>query len=107
MFCDCYRILSFFYFFLLLFFISVRKNIFIKDLHGFNLLASKISSEYDKLLEQVDIWENVKKDKAPMAERIKLASIYGVLERIQGKRAFYFLFIISMSHNLYKLLFLF
>jgi hypothetical protein len=59
----------------------------IAELHGLNLLAWGISSEHDKLLEQVDVWDTVKKEEAPMAERIKLASTDGVLERIQGKRA--------------------
>ncbi|KKM91401.1 hypothetical protein LCGC14_1228880 [marine sediment metagenome] len=59
----------------------------IADLHGLNLLAWGISSELDKLLDQVDIWDTIKKKKGPIAERIKLASTNGVLERIQGKRA--------------------
>jgi tetratricopeptide (TPR) repeat protein len=59
----------------------------IADSHGLSLLASKISSEHDNLLKQVEIWDTIKKDEAPMAERIKLASTNGVLERIQGKRA--------------------
>jgi tetratricopeptide (TPR) repeat protein len=59
----------------------------IADLHGLNLLASKISSEHDKLLEHVDVWDKIKKEEAPMAERVKLASTSGVLERMQGKRA--------------------
>jgi tetratricopeptide (TPR) repeat protein len=72
----------------------------IADLHGLNLLASKISSEHDNLLKQVEIWDTIKKEDAPMAEwdtikkedapmaeRVELASTNGVLERIQGKRA--------------------
>jgi len=59
----------------------------IADLYGLNLLAWRISSEHDKLLEQINIWDTAKKEEAPMAERIKLASTDGVLERIQGKRA--------------------
>ena len=59
----------------------------IADLHGLNSLASRISSEHDKLLEQVDVWDTVEKEEAPISERIKLASTNGVLERIQGKRA--------------------
>ncbi|MFW9824522.1 MAG: hypothetical protein ACFFE4_16380 [Candidatus Thorarchaeota archaeon] len=59
----------------------------IADLRGLNLLASEISSEHDNLLKQVKIWDTLKKDDAPMAERIKLALTNGVLERIQGKRA--------------------
>ena len=59
----------------------------IADLHGLNLLAWGISSEHDKLLNQIDVWDKVKKEEAPIAERVKLASTNGILERIQGKRA--------------------
>jgi hypothetical protein len=59
----------------------------IADLPGLNLLAWGISSEYDKLLEQLDVWDRLKKEGAPLAELVKLASTSGVLERIQGKRA--------------------
>jgi len=59
----------------------------IADLHGLNFLAWGISGENDKLLDQIDIWDKLKKEEAPMSERIKLASVNDVLERIQGKRA--------------------
>ena len=59
----------------------------IANLHGLNLLAWRISGEHDKILEQIDAWDTVKKEEAPISERIKLASTDGVLERIQGKRA--------------------
>ena len=59
----------------------------IADLHGLTLLAGRISSEHDKLLEQINIWDTTKKEEIPMAERIKIAATDGVLERIQGKRA--------------------
>jgi len=59
----------------------------IADLHGLNLLAWGISSEHDKLLDQIDDWDTIKKKEAPMSERIKLASPDGVLERIQGRHA--------------------
>jgi tetratricopeptide (TPR) repeat protein len=59
----------------------------IADLHGLNLLAWGISSEHDKLLEQINIWDKLKKEEAPISERIKLASTNGVLERLQGKSA--------------------
>ncbi|MFX1481061.1 MAG: tetratricopeptide repeat protein, partial [Promethearchaeota archaeon] len=55
--------------------------------HGLQLLAQKISHEHDKLLDQIDIWERVKKEEAPISERIKLASTDGILESIQGKHA--------------------
>ena len=59
----------------------------IADLHGLNLLAWGISSEHDKLLNQIDVWDKVKKEEAPIAERIKLASVNETIDRIQGKRA--------------------
>ncbi len=59
----------------------------IAEMHGLNLMAHKISSEHDILLERINDWENLKKKNAPMAERIELASIEGVLDRLQGKRA--------------------
>jgi tetratricopeptide (TPR) repeat protein len=59
----------------------------IAELHGLSLLAWGISSEHDKLLEQVDIWDKVKKDKVSFSERIKLASTNDVLERIQRRSA--------------------
>ena len=59
----------------------------IADLHGLNLLAFRISSEHDKLLNQLDVWDKVGKEESPLSERIKLASTKGVLERMQGKRA--------------------
>jgi len=59
----------------------------IADLYGLNLIAQSISSEHDKLLEQIKIWEDLKERDAPITERLKLASIEGVLERLQGTRA--------------------
>jgi tetratricopeptide (TPR) repeat protein len=58
----------------------------IADMHGLNLLAIKISSEHDNFLEHLDDWKNLSKSNAPMSERIKLASINNVMERLQGKR---------------------
>jgi tetratricopeptide (TPR) repeat protein len=57
------------------------------DWHGLNYLAHKISSEHDKLLEQLELWEKLDKSNAPMSERIKLASMDGVMDRLQEKRA--------------------
>ncbi|MHA2128456.1 MAG: tetratricopeptide repeat protein [Promethearchaeota archaeon] len=49
------------------------------DLQG---VAQKISKDHDHLLEQQDMWEHLKKIKAPMSERINLASFDGLLARI-------------------------
>jgi tetratricopeptide (TPR) repeat protein len=59
----------------------------IAELHGLHLLAQVVSEEHDKLITQLNDWDNLRKNNAPMAERIKLASTHSVLERIQGKRA--------------------
>ncbi|MHA2128207.1 MAG: hypothetical protein ACW99E_23170, partial [Promethearchaeota archaeon] len=58
----------------------------IADLHGLDFLAMGISGEHDKILNQLEDWEKLKEE-GPMADRIKLASTNGVLERIQGRRA--------------------
>ncbi|MHA2126551.1 MAG: tetratricopeptide repeat protein [Promethearchaeota archaeon] len=59
----------------------------IAELHGLNLIAQKISSEHDNLLDQIKTWEDLKERDAPIEERLKLASVDGVIERLQGKRA--------------------
>ncbi|MFW9827621.1 MAG: tetratricopeptide repeat protein [Candidatus Thorarchaeota archaeon] len=59
----------------------------IAEIHGLNMLAIKISSEHDKLLEQSNVWENLKKVGAPMSERIETAYFKGVIDRLQGKQA--------------------
>jgi len=59
----------------------------IADEHDLQLLASDISREHDRLLEELKLWESFKKTQASVSERLKLASIDGVMERLQGKRA--------------------
>ncbi len=59
----------------------------IAELRGLTLLAQKISSEHDILLEKLDEWDRLKKNGASMAERIELASFDGVLDRLQGRKA--------------------
>jgi hypothetical protein len=49
--------------------------------------ARTISYEHDRLIEQRELWENLKMTEAPFSERIKLASFDGILDRIQGKRS--------------------
>jgi len=56
------------------------------ELDNNQFLAQVISNEHDRLLEQQEIWDNLKKTDAPFSERIKLASVEGILDRIQGKR---------------------
>ncbi|MHA2326335.1 MAG: hypothetical protein ACXACB_13095, partial [Promethearchaeota archaeon] len=55
--------------------------------HGLNLLAQKISRVHDTILSQINEWDNLVKENAPMADRIELASIDGVINRLQGKQA--------------------
>jgi tetratricopeptide (TPR) repeat protein len=59
----------------------------IAELYGLTILASRISSEHDKLLEQIELWDKIDKDEAPLGDRVKLASTKDVLERLQGRRA--------------------
>lgn len=59
----------------------------IADEHGLQLLAGAISREHDRLLEELKLWESFKKTQASVSERLKLASIDEVLERLQGRRA--------------------
>ncbi|MHA1931650.1 MAG: tetratricopeptide repeat protein [Promethearchaeota archaeon] len=59
----------------------------IAEEHGLELLAQKISSEHDILLEKIDEWDRLNKEDAPMVDRIELASFDGVIDRLQGKQA--------------------
>jgi hypothetical protein len=47
----------------------------IADKYGLNRLSIKISNEHDKLLEQIDIWENLKNTDSPLSEYLKLAHL--------------------------------
>lgn len=55
--------------------------------HGLQRLAEEISREHDHLLKELKLWESFKKEQASVAERLKLASIDGVMERLQGRGA--------------------
>ncbi|UCD02500.1 MAG: tetratricopeptide repeat protein, partial [Promethearchaeota archaeon] len=57
----------------------------IAEEHGLHLLARTISSENDKLLEQLEIWENLRESKAPLAERIELSRLNEQMERMVRK----------------------
>lgn len=58
----------------------------IAEIRGLSSLAQRISSEHDILLGSQKKWENLKKEDASMSERIKLASVDGVIDRMSGKR---------------------
>jgi len=55
------------------------------ELNGLTLLAQKISSEHDRLLKQLEMWENLKNMNAPISDRMELAGIDGDIDRVQGK----------------------
>ena len=57
------------------------------ELHDLDLLAVKISVEHDSLLERLEEWSSLKEINAPLSERINLASIDEVIDRLQGKKA--------------------
>ncbi|MFW9822306.1 MAG: tetratricopeptide repeat protein [Candidatus Thorarchaeota archaeon] len=58
----------------------------ISDEHGLQLLAREISKEHDKLLEQLNKWEALKKEEISMPERLSLAGLNNSIDLIQGKR---------------------
>jgi tetratricopeptide (TPR) repeat protein len=58
----------------------------VAELYGIGYLAQKISSEHDKYLERLSEWKSLKEKDAPISERLKLVSVEGVIERLQGKR---------------------
>lgn len=57
------------------------------ELHNYHYFAQRISSEHDLLIEQQEIWDNLKEINAPMSARIKLAAFDGILKRMQGIHA--------------------
>ncbi|MFX1324553.1 MAG: tetratricopeptide repeat protein [Promethearchaeota archaeon] len=54
--------------------------------YGLNLLVRKISNEHDVLLNQLDIWENLKVSKAPLSERLELARLSNQIKIMIQKR---------------------
>jgi tetratricopeptide (TPR) repeat protein len=58
----------------------------IAEPHGLQLLAHQISSEHDRLLEQFNQWEDLKRRKATISERINLASLEDTIDRMQEKK---------------------
>jgi len=59
----------------------------IAEEHGLQRLAQEISEEHDKILDQLNTLELLKKGKVPVSERIKLASLDNVMERLKRARA--------------------
>ena len=58
----------------------------IAEEHDLQMFAQVISNDHDQLLEQEDMWDHLKKAKAPMAERINLASFDGIIAHMEGRR---------------------
>ena len=58
----------------------------IADEHGLHLLARTISTEHDILLEQLEKWENLRKAKTPVSERLKFVEIDKTLDHMMGKK---------------------
>ena len=59
----------------------------IAEMHGFNLLAIKISNDHDSLLDQSSLWYEIFESEAPYSERIKLASIDRLISQMQDKES--------------------
>jgi hypothetical protein len=57
----------------------------IADEHDLQRLAGEISREHDHILEDLKLWKSFKKTKTPVSERLKIASVDDVIDRIQGK----------------------
>jgi tetratricopeptide (TPR) repeat protein len=58
----------------------------IADEHGLHLLARAISTEHDKLLEQLEKWENLQKAETTVSERLKFVEIDKTLDHMMGKK---------------------
>jgi tetratricopeptide (TPR) repeat protein len=59
----------------------------IADDHGLQKLALSISREHDKLLDQLEIWEELSKTDTSISERLKLASMDATIGYLKSKRA--------------------
>jgi len=58
----------------------------IADEHGLHLLARTISNEHDKLLTQLEKWENLSRVKAPVSERLEFVEINKTINHMMGKK---------------------
>jgi tetratricopeptide (TPR) repeat protein len=58
----------------------------IAEKYGLDLLAKKISNEHDELLKQLEMWEKLKKSKAPLAERLELSRLNEQMDNMLRKR---------------------
>ena len=58
----------------------------IADEHDLQNIARKISSEHDKLLGQLKLWNEFKNKRTNAAELIKLASLDETVKQLSGKQ---------------------
>ena len=58
----------------------------IAEKYGLNLIAMKISNEHDELLNQLEMWEQLKESRAPLAERMKLSRLNDQMANMLRKR---------------------
>ena len=58
----------------------------IAEKYDLTRLAMRISSEHDQLLNQLDLWENLRDSKAPLEERIELARLNDQMGQMLRKR---------------------
>ncbi|MHA1915567.1 MAG: hypothetical protein ACW990_07895 [Promethearchaeota archaeon] len=58
----------------------------IADKYGLHLLARTIATEHDKLLNQLEKWEILRKTNTPVSERLKYVEIDKTLDHMMGKK---------------------
>jgi len=59
----------------------------IAEKYGISLLAMKISNEHDKLLKQLNMWENLNESTSSLKERMEFARLSEQMENMLRKRA--------------------
>jgi tetratricopeptide (TPR) repeat protein len=59
----------------------------VAEMYGIEITAQAISAEHDNYLDKLSEWKNLQEKGAPVSERLKLASVEDVIERLEGKRA--------------------
>ncbi|MHA1473613.1 MAG: tetratricopeptide repeat protein [Promethearchaeota archaeon] len=57
----------------------------IAEKYGLKFLAIKISNEHDKLLQNLEVWEQMKKDNVPISERLEKIDINNQIMSMQKK----------------------
>ncbi|MHA1647950.1 MAG: hypothetical protein ACTSVL_10290 [Promethearchaeota archaeon] len=65
---------------------SLTKAQQIAERYGLNLLAVKISNEHDKLLQNLEVWEQMKKDNVSISERLEKLDINDQISTMLKKK---------------------